>query len=71
LGDSGDKNLIAFYKELFTSDDSYLVQAEILKSIGKTGDTSQVSYVENVTAMDSPRDVIKKAGNWAAAELQK
>jgi aminopeptidase N len=71
LGDTGDKDLIPFYREMYSNDDSYLVQAEILRSIGKSGDTSERSYLEKMVATDSPRNVIKKAADWAISELQK
>jgi aminopeptidase N len=71
LGDTGDQRQISFFKDLYTKDDSYLVQAEILKSIGKSGDQSQKSYIEKLTATDSPRNVIKRAGEWAMKELSK
>ena len=71
LGDTGDSELISFYKEMYDKDDSYLVEAETLRSIGKSGDKSQISYLEKLAGTDSPRNVIKTAGEWAIAKLQK
>jgi len=71
LGDTGESELISFYKEIYTKDDSYLVQAETLKSIGKSGDKSQLSYLEIIAGTDSPRNVINRARDWAIAELGK
>jgi aminopeptidase N len=71
LGDTGDQKLISFYKDMFSKDDSYLVQAETLRSIGKCGDRSQLSYLEKWTDTDSPRNVIKKAVEWAILKLHK
>jgi aminopeptidase N len=71
LGDTGDRNLISFFKDQFKRDDSYLVQAEALRSIGKCGDGSQVSFLENAAKVKSHKGVIKKAAEWAQKELIK
>ena len=70
LGDTRDPELISFYKEMYSGDDSYLVQAETLKSIGKSGDKSQLSFLEKIAGTDSPRNVIKRAAEWALGELR-
>jgi len=64
LGDYQDSGLILFFMEQFKKDDSYLAQAEALRSIGKCGDRSQLSFLESAAKMKSPRDVIKKAADW-------
>lgn len=69
LGDKRDPELIPFYKDQFDKEDSYLAQAEILRSIGKSGDTTQTSYLQNAGEMNSPRDVLKNAADWAVEEL--
>lgn len=71
LGDYGNSEWIAFFREQFNKDDSYLAQAEALRSIGKCGDQSQISFLENVAKMPSPRNVIKRAVDWAIKEINK
>lgn len=71
LGDSQNSKLIPFFKEQFKKDDSYLVQAEALRAIGKCGDRSQRSFLNNAAKMKSPRNVIQRAVDWAVAELGK
>jgi aminopeptidase N len=69
LGDTRDPELVSFFKEHFKTDDSYLAQAEMLRAIGKCGDRSQISYLEDAAQMRSPRNVIKRAADWALKEL--
>lgn len=71
LGDMRDPDLLPFFKEQFKTDDSYRAQAEIIRSIGKCGDRSQISYLEDHAEMKSPRNVIKEAVDWALKELRK
>jgi aminopeptidase N len=70
LGDTGDSELISFYKEMYIRDDSYLVQAETVKSIGKSGDNSQILFLEKLAESDSPRNIIKRAAEWAIDQLR-
>jgi len=42
-----------------------------LRSIGKCGDRSQLSFLESAAKMKSPRDVIKKAADWAIKKIKK
>ncbi len=71
LGDTRDSELVSFFKDQFKKDDSYVAQAEALRSIGKCGNRSQISYLENMANMNSPRNVIKRAADWALKELKK
>ena len=71
LGDNKNSGLVFFFKEQFEKDDSYLAQTEALRSIGKCGDRSQLSFLENAEKMKSPRNVIKRAAGWAIKEIQR
>ncbi|MFC1557133.1 M1 family aminopeptidase [candidate division KSB1 bacterium] len=71
LGDTGDPELISFFKDQFKTDDSYVAQAEALRSIGKCGDRSQISFLRDAAKMESPRNVIMRAAEWALEELNK
>ena len=64
-------SFVLFFKDQFKTDNSYMAQAEALRSIGKCGNRSQISYLENKANMKSPRNVIKKASDWALKELKK
>ncbi|MFC2167630.1 M1 family aminopeptidase [Acidobacteriota bacterium] len=71
LGDRKNSELIPFFKERFEKEDSYAAQAEVLRSIGKCGDSAQISFLKDAAAMESPRDVLKRAADWALNELVK
>jgi aminopeptidase N len=71
LGDTKDGKLISFFKDQFKKDDSYVAQAEVLRSIGKCGNNSQISFLKNAAKMKSPRNVIKRAADWAINEIGK
>jgi aminopeptidase N len=61
--------LSAFFRDRFTKDDSYQVQAESLRAIGRSGDRSQLPFLEEALEMRSPRDVIRKAAEWAIEKI--
>jgi aminopeptidase N len=71
LGDTKDSELVSFFKDQFKMENSYVAQAEAIRSIGKCVHRSQISYLEDVARMKSPRDVIKRAADWALKELTK
>lgn len=71
LGDYRLPDQVDFFQEHFARDDSYVAQAEALRSIGKSGNQTQLSFLENAATMSSPRDVIKRAAEWAIEELKK
>jgi len=70
LGDYKVPELVSFFKERFEKDDSYLAQAEALKSIGKCGDKSQIAFLENAAKLKSPRNVIAQAAGRAIKEIR-
>jgi len=71
LGDTKNSKLVSFFKEQIKKDDSYVAQAEALRSIGKCGNRSQISYLKNTAKIKSHRNVIKRAADWALKELMK
>jgi aminopeptidase N len=71
LGDYGRQELVLFFRERFEKDDSYLAQAEALRSIGKCGDRSQIVFLEEAAQMESPRNVIKRAAEAALKQIEK
>ena len=66
-----DSELASFFVERFEKDDSYIAQAEALRSLGKCGDMSQISFLKKAAEMRSPRNVLKRAADWALRELMK
>ena len=69
LGDARNPDWIDFFKARFDQDDSYLVQAEAIRSIGKAGDRAQVPFLEEALAVPSHQDVIRRAAESAMEEL--
>jgi aminopeptidase N len=69
LGDYRKDELAGFFEERFEKDDSYVAQAEALRSIGKCGNRSSVSFLEKAAALKSPRNVIGSAAERALEEL--
>ncbi|MDH5743503.1 MAG: hypothetical protein OEZ52_08160, partial [Candidatus Aminicenantes bacterium] len=67
----GNPELVRFFKDRFEKDDSYLAQAEALRSIGKCGDRSQLPFLEEKEKMSSPRNVIKNAAEFAAQTIKR
>jgi aminopeptidase N len=70
LGNYEDAELVSFFVKRFKEDDSYLAQAEALRAIGKCGDRSQLSFLKEVSQMKSPRNVIKRAADWAIKKIR-
>jgi aminopeptidase N len=71
LGNTGEPQLASFFYERFRADDSYLAQAEVLRSIGKTGNISAVDLLDSASKMKSPRDVIRRAALQALEQINK
>ena len=69
LGDSGQAELVAFFVERFEKDDSYVAQAEALRSIGKCGDSSSAEYLKKAAGMKSHRNILRKAADWALKHI--
>jgi aminopeptidase N len=69
LGEMEDRSLVDFFKATLHSDSSYQVQAEALRAIGRSGDLEQLEFLRRASAMDSPRNVIKNAAEWAIEEI--
>jgi HEAT repeat protein len=71
LGELGDSTLTPFFRTRFELDDSYQVQAEALRAIGRTGDQNQLDFIHKASQMPSPRDVIRRAAEWAKEEIRR
>lgn len=71
LGSTGDRTLVPLFQERFQSEDSYLAQAEALRGIGRCGDSTQLRFLRRAAETTSPRDVIRRAAEWAIEEIGK
>jgi len=71
LGGAEDATLVPFFRDRFISDNSYQVQAEALRAIGRCGNRDQLDFLRQASGMDSPRDVIRVAAEWAIEEIIK
>jgi aminopeptidase N len=71
LGGTEDATLVQFFRDRFISDSSYQVQAEALRAIGRSGNRGQLDFLRQASGMDSPRDVIRAAAEWAIEEIIK
>jgi aminopeptidase N len=69
LGGAEDATLVPFFRERFLSDNSYQVQAEALRAIGRSGNQDQIDFLRQASGVDSPRDVIRAAAEWAIEEI--
>ena len=71
LGRAEDATLVPFFRGRFLSDTSYQVQAEALRAIGRSGNQDQIDFLRQASGVDSPRDVIRAAAEWAIKEIVK
>jgi len=69
LGERADPALSAFFRDRFAKDDSYQVQAEALRAIGRSRDRSQLPFLREASGMQSPKDVIQLAAEWAIEKI--
>jgi aminopeptidase N len=65
LVNSGEKDRIALCRDIFETDESYLVMAEALKLLGKYGDETQLPFLQEARKVKSARDVVSKAAGEA------
>lgn len=65
LAELNDQSMIERFKEIFRTDNSYLVMAEALRAIGKNGDNSHIKFLKEAAKVKSPRDMVKNAAEQA------
>lgn len=70
LGDYARADLVPFFVDRFKKDDSYLAQAEALRSIGKCGNRTQIPFLEEAAKMRSYRSVVKRAAESAIKTIR-
>jgi len=70
LGSQKDRTMIKFFKKVFENDNSYLVKAEALKSIGKVGSKNEISYLKKAQSEKSHNSVVEKAASEAQSMIK-
>ena len=63
------RNLDWFFEQWLSKDDSYLARAEAVRAIGKCGSPSSKPLLHEALNMKSPRNVMKRAAEWAVKEI--
>ena len=71
LGELKDSSLAPFFTKQFFADNSYLVQAELLKSLGRCGAVSSIPFLRDASLLSSPRKVLQSSAKAAMDELTK
>ena len=71
LGDLHDRSLNPFFRERYEGDVSYLAEAEALRSMGKSGDSSSVAFLQSAGQTKSPNNLIRAAADEAVRMLTK
>ncbi|MBA4323439.1 MAG: aminopeptidase, partial [Odoribacter sp.] len=71
LGDLKDPKLIKLFEKSFRSENSYAVQAELLRSVGKCGGKQELPFLREAEAIKSYRNVINRAATDAASMIMK
>jgi aminopeptidase N len=69
LGDLHERSLASFFQERYKEDDSYLVEAEALRSIGKCKDSAAIPFLQEASLRVSPENVIHTAAQEAIKML--
>ena len=59
-----------FLRQNLDSDNSYVVQAEMIKQLGIVGDVSDIDLIENYTKKWSPRKIVNKSAKEAISLLK-
>ena len=70
MADIEKKDIIPLCRKIFETDESYLVLAEAIKLIGKYGDESQLTFLQDARKMNSTRDVVSRAAGQAIEMIQ-
>ena len=59
-----------FLRQNLDSDNSYVVQAEMIKQLGIVGDISDIDLIEDYTKMWSPRKIVNRSAKEAVSLLK-
>lgn len=70
LGNLHDRSLEPYFRSRYEKDDSYLAEAEALRSIGKCKDPSAIHFLQEASETKSPEHVIRTAAQSAIQMLR-
>ena len=70
LGELKDPSMINKFRNIYETDDSYLVMAEALIAIGKNGNKSHLRFLNEAANVRSPRNTLKNAAERAIEMIQ-
>ena len=71
LGDLKDPKMVKLFENVFRSENSYAVQAESLRAIGKSGGKQQLPFLKSAETIKSYRNVISKAATETIEMIMK
>jgi len=71
LGDMKDPKFIKLFEKAFRAGDSYAVQAESVRSIGKCGNKKQLDFLKEAETKKSYRNIVGKAATEASSVIMK
>jgi aminopeptidase N len=69
LGNLGQREECTFLMDRFHKEESYVAQASALRALGKCGDRTVTDFLRGASAMESPRNVLRVAAEWALKRL--
>lgn len=69
LAVTGDRTLAPYFEERYHKEDSYLVQAEAVRALGRCGGPQSLAFLREVKGTQSPRNVIALAAADALKRL--
>jgi aminopeptidase N len=71
LGNLHNHSLESFFQDRYNRDNSYVAEAEALRSIGKSGDSSAIPFLQSASHVRSPRNLIHSAAEEAIQMVEK
>ncbi|MFC2128771.1 M1 family aminopeptidase [Bacteroidota bacterium] len=70
LGNLKDPSMVKLFKNVYKSDDSYVVQAEAIRSIGKISSKRQLVFLKEAATRKSHRNIVGNAANEAIKKIK-
>jgi aminopeptidase N len=65
LGEINEPSMVGKFRNIYETDDSYLVMAEAIIAIGKNGNKSHLGFLDQAAKVRSPRNTLKNAAEQA------
>ena len=70
LGTLQQPQLAEEFIRIYETDDSYIVQAEAIRALGKLKNNQHRSFFEKAATEKAPRDILRQAAKWALEQLK-